>query len=357
MRLSSPTSPAAFCLAASLALAGCAGGGGGGGVAPVTPTGPASLTLTGPSVGLLLSTAGAPPDGAHFNVSVGPTHAAGEDLKVTVTDPDVAAPTGFSQINFNGNETIRVQQASTGFDETFTASQYQGPVFTLINDSAGRPLFYSQWGTGADSAGFQNVFRIVQLNKGPYVDRVGATPVIANNPTQYVFLTEVGGVQGGSNHQGSLQLIGAATTDMPTTGTLHFDGQAYGQAFEGHSPVPEGGLSTLQGTPFVARAVMDVDIAGKTVSGTINSPTYQTPLFGPPPGTPFTVTFTGALSGAQFSGPAAATWHATGMTGTVNGGFYGPAAAEAGDVFALTSTATTGDAAGDRIAGGFVAGR
>lgn len=357
-------------------LSACGGGGGGGGVTPApnptpppAPAGPQPLSLLGPSTSMNVQ--GALPTNAHFNVTVGPSRESGADVEVIVTDPDVSGVARFDQINFDGDETIRVRQTSSGLDQTFTASQYQlafgGAPRALFPDTAGRNIIFSQWGTG-DPDGFQNVFRVYRLNKGAYADRApaaGGAPILASNPATYVALVESGRVAPGTNLGGLFQTVGVQTTaaDMPRTGSLHFDGQAYGYVYRGGMAVGNPGVYSSSGERFIARASLDVDLSRSVnnLTGLISTPTFQPPLR---PGNPTEATFqiqlAGSTQGSTFSATATSQWHGSPMAGAATGAFYGPSTApatEVGGVFAVTSTVSTGDVAGDRIVGGFIGGR
>lgn len=131
----------------------------------------------------------------------------------------------------------------------------------------------------------------------------------------------------------------ALTTDMPTTGSATYAGNAVGYVVDPNSTSTYGTAGRFYGD-----ATLTADFAGNTVTGAIT----DNLVYGVEDGQETTVTgsmndiaLSATISGATYSGTASAeagtgnSFDITGATGTVDGGFYGPGAAETAGVFAL----------------------
>ncbi len=278
-------------LGVTVCLAACGGGGGGGGVAPAPsptpPPAPVALTMTGAAARQTI---------IRFSITTGAPTAPGA-VTVTITDPDVAAPTGLNQINFDGDETIQIQVPPSTAPATYTPE--------LL-----RPGSTSSWTiTTSTTSGSASAF----LN-------------VLSGPTRYVRManfgdsTDNGGVGNGSSNGYAPFGVPTPAADMPRTGSARFTGLAYGS--------------------FNARPVtVDVDFAAATLAGSINAASD-----------PEQLTFSAPISGVNFSGSATMRNLNGTQAGQVTGSFYGPGAAELGGAYSVPS-------GGPTAYGGFVAAR
>lgn len=275
----------------ALLLTGCGGGGGGGGSPAPTPS-----PTPPPAAALNMSGAGARQSIIRFSINTGAPTAPGA-VTVSITDPDVAAPTGLHQINFDGDETIQIQVPPSTAPATYTPAQLR----------AGSTSAWTV--TTPTTAG-----------------SVSASLSVLSGPTRYVRManftdaTDNGGVGNGSTNGYAAFGVTTPSAEMPRTGTARFTGLSYGS--------------------FNARPVtVDVDFAGASLAGSINSASDAEQL-----------TFAAPINGVNFSGAATYRNINGTQTGQVTGSFYGPQAAELGGAYSVPS-------GGPSAFGGFVAGR
>lgn len=327
----------AMALVAGLSLAGCASGGGSSGsMMVVTPT-PTSSSPTVFAFATPLNTYSASTPGSVSASQATATPAA----TVTITDNDGAA--GFGAVKFDGRQSVRVQIPSLSIDDTFAAST---AVSAPARDprsglsSAAGTVSLTSWESkrgNNDPAGFY----IYGLQKG-----APGTPLAA---TSYVSLGEwnTAAASGGpvASQTGAFVLLGTATPIMPVNGGATFSGQAYGRYVA-------GGSSSV---PFLGVASLTVDFARSAgaLTGSVDNAAYSNAS----DALRFTLLFSADLTGANFTGAATASnahggtlLPAAGMSGPIQGSFFGPAANEAGATFALTG-------GGAALNGGFVASR
>lgn len=330
----------AMALVAGLGLAGCAGGGGSSGsmmvVTPTpTPTSPSPTTF---NFATPLNTYSAT---APATVSASQADAAGPVATVTITDNDGAA--GFDTVRFDGKQSVRVQIPSLAIDDTFAAST---AVSAPARDprsglsSAAGTVSLTSWETKR-SNGDPTGFYLYGLQKG-----APGTPL---STTSYVSLGEWNSASttGGqiASRTGGFVLLGTATPVMPAIGGATFSGQAFGRYVS----------SASSAVPFLGVASLTVAFGRTTgaIVGSIDNAAYSNPS----DALRLTLNFTADLNGASFSGAATASnahggtmLPAAGMSGAIQGSFFGPAANETGATFALTG-------GGAALNGGFVASR
>nr|WP_299849327.1 transferrin-binding protein-like solute binding protein [Sphingomonas bacterium] len=128
--------------------------------------------------------------------------------------------------------------------------------------------------------------------------------------------------------------VGDITATMPTTGSASYAGGATGFALTGGNAYR-----------FYGATALTANFATNAITGNITGiNAYATGGSGPtsPLGTMNSIALSGTISGSLFSGTASASATAgtavniTGATGTLNGGFFGPNAAETSGVFDLS---------------------
>ena len=263
-------------LSCACALVSACGGGGGGGMSPApaaAPPAPATpLAMTGAAITWQI---------IRFSTSTGTPSAPGA-VTVTITDPDVAAPTRLDQINFDGDETIQIQVPPSTAPATYAPAQL----------TAGST---SSWSVTTPTAS----------------GSVSASLKILSGPTRYVRManfgsaTDNGGVGNGRTDGYAAFGVPATSADMPLTGSARFTGLSYG---------------SLDARPVT----VDVNFAAATLSGSINTAADSTQ-----------VTFTAPISGANFEGTAAYRDVNGTQAGKVSGSFFGPGAAELGGVYSV----------------------
>lgn len=126
------------------------------------------------------------------------------------------------------------------------------------------------------------------------------------------------------------------TATMPTTGTATYSGGATGYALSGGN-----------GYRFYGSSSLTANFAGNTITGNVSGINVYASGAGASAtslGTMNGITLSGTISGSSFSGTSAASaspgtaLNIAGATGTLNGGFFGPNAAEASGVFDLTGS-------------------
>jgi hypothetical protein len=345
-----------FLTVAGLGLAGCASGGGGGGVAaapPSPPPGPTATTFVSQSAQSLYLISVNGIGGTDIQGGASQATGAGPNITVTITDANGASTLG--ALKFDGHQTVQVQYSDNRFNQTYLPGNF---VATPAHDprsgisASARTVALSSWeaSTANTTAGFPNNisgFYIFDLRK----NGLGTPPIYAKlSETQASISGPV------NNILDSFQLIGAPTADadMPHTGSATFTGESFGRLIAG---------GNTPGTPFLATATLNVDFTKTTgaITGAINN-TAQSSAADP---LRFNMTFTADVSGSKFGGAATAanaatgTALGTGMTGNVQGAFYGPTAAaavEAGGTFALQGAAPASGPA-NALVGGFITGR
>lgn len=140
---------------------------------------------------------------------------------------------------------------------------------------------------------------------------------------------------------------GKKTTDMPTTGSATYVG-----AFEGVEQTGATAGSRIDTSRLSGVANLTADFASKKVSGRIddlNRYSATTASYSPiKAATDYSLGFSGAITGNSFAGTATLNeknsntvmTHTT-QTGALQGGFFGPAAAEATGALAVSSTHDT----------------
>lgn len=330
--------PAAVFLAVApiVVLTGCAGGGGGGGgstvvtpPSPPAPPPPAPPPPSPPPTPQAIAFQGPysdiQPKAGAFTVS--PAASASSKAVITVTDPDVAAPTSFEQINFSGNETIRVQYSANGlaYDVTFPASGFQGKSDVAFGSKTD-PV--STWSVN------NNQFLLYSLQVGTPSTGPGSSRTFS----KYAALTEW--IYPSSPKTYGFEIIGSQTSNasMPNTGTAHYSGEAFeANIYSATGPRPTepvGKLGTVS---------LDVDFAKRAgaVSGEIDF-------------TDATLKFYADLSGASFTsrpGRSSVKYPVSNTVGygiapvTISGSFFGGAgagAAEAAGIFSADGLLTGG---------------
>ena len=249
----------------------------------------------------------------------------GSGLTVTITDPDVAAPTGIEQIDFSGNETVRVQAA--GYDHTFVPLEGQGAKLVLVASiTLGENV--SSWQSGANGL---TIYRFTSVApQGPSYAVVGEWSTLSSAASaSAIFNAQTGGYF----------VMGKETgADLPAAGSATYTGGAVGRYLQ------TGAASV----PFLARASITANFASTSgaVTGTILAPTYASDVVGPV----FAVNFTADRTGSRFTSSSATATGDVSASGAVQGGFYGPAAAQAAGVFSFTGQ-------GQGLVGGFVVGK
>jgi hypothetical protein len=331
-----------------LLSAACAGGGGGGSadipVTPVTPTPPTPqpFAFTGASV----TYASQAPVLSPASVTATTTAATpfGSDIEVTITEPDTPSFNRLDQVNFNGNETIVLkyggnQQATIqNTSNTVTRGQF---VFGSASQGFGaRTVAMSSWTISPFGPSSQTTsFSVHQLNG---VASTTGRPVDGTTLTKYVKVFSYYTKDPNASYDNGIFGTFGAPTDaasMPTTGTLHYGGEAIGRYFAPTSPA-------LGGAPFVAVATADVNfgLPSSQVSGAISGPLYNGAA-----GPDFQLQYTGTITRNTFAGAATATGPGA-MSGNVTGAFYGPSTAAAAEIGG--SVSVTG--AGGQLVGGFV---
>lgn len=136
---------------------------------------------------------------------------------------------------------------------------------------------------------------------------------------------------------------GQKTTDMPTSGAASYQG-----AFEGVEQGTIAGATSVSNARISGAANMNADFKAGTVSGRIddvNRYTYSTGAYSPVKSTAdYSLGFSGAITGNAFGGGASLNQKNsstlmtnTTQTGAMQGGFFGPKAAEAAGAVAVTS--------------------
>jgi hypothetical protein len=294
----------------ALALAGCAGGGGGGSVA-VAPT-PTPAPAPTPTPGTLNDLAAI--TGSLFFNTFG-----------------ALSTTSGANTTINGVSTSTLVQTANSASVSLI---YQGPSQTY--PVSGTPL-------GSLDPVTQN-FGPADLQNGIY-SRSGVGSLTVSNS-----LTTPGGAATIYNYTGwgewniTSTNAGAQTSnrfefaygiptllsDLPRTGTATYPLQLTGYDQAGGFPITGGGT-------------LSANFAAGTINVSLSPALVQQP--GQTNFTPIT-TLTGSGAIASNSGAFSAPLTATGYTGGVNGGFYGPQAAEVGGAFYYSGGSAGSSAAG-----------
>jgi len=132
-------------------------------------------------------------------------------------------------------------------------------------------------------------------------------------------------------------------SNVPTSGSGAYNGRSGGAYVD-----PAGNLFTFSGT---MNSTVNFGTQAITFNSTANQITSVSGLVVPPPTNILTIntSLTYAPGSNQFSGPVTAAGQGTGLTGTLNGTFYGPTAQEMGGTFSLNAVAPSREA----VVGGF----
>ena len=331
-RVRPPATALCVALGLGLGLSACGSAGSPGGITASAPVVPAVPTAYAGATAAYVP--------VRDSQSVGPLGAAG-DLELTITEPDAPVQTRFDQVNFTGNETIRVRVASTGYDQTFTHDNFQGPSTSAYLDPAqvlaARNLEVTRWSIPVGSENSR--LRIYKLSEGPDV----GSGVI--NPLEFVRVGEIRGTTAGTYFLFGQQ---TAATDMARTGTLRYDGEVVGQYFTQKYPT---------GRDYISQVALSVDFgrASSQVVGNTYNVRFLDTSFDDRPSPGFQVALEATISGSTFSGTAVATDDLSTMTGPLTGAFYGSSATPADEIAGLFAVTAPGRL--NRIVGGFAAGR
>lgn len=131
------------------------------------------------------------------------------------------------------------------------------------------------------------------------------------------------------------------TTDMPTTGSANYKG-----AFVGVEQDWRGGSAPVVSSRLNGAVEMSADFAAATVTGRVGEITRSTPgaTGFEQKATDYSIGFNGKIDGASFAGTSGLTQWGTNtpiehtlQTGALQGGFFGPKAAEAAGAIAVSS--------------------
>ena len=293
----------------------------------MTPPPPTPTLLLAP-VAVILSGAGGSANALSAN-------------SVSVTDPDAPTATTFAGVNFDGDETIRVQASAGGqtVDQTY---DYVGLVDIRLASSAIDPFVKGQqWRFGTQT------FTLLPLKvgditlRGPESVPLGDPSTFTGDVAQSVRLAHGTAASGASTVFG-YSLIGDAAGAVPTTGAARFMGQAVGR-FEG--PAGAGGIALW------GRAGLDIDFASGTVRGGVQNILFDPTAETAAPLGRYDFNYQATLSGSKFDTTTVNAPFQVGETGSVHGQLYGPIAnIEVGGAFDLAFS-------NGKIVGGFVVGK
>ncbi len=308
--------------ALSTSLAGCMGGGGGESAAVASAPPPAVYKT--PSV--------------NFSAFAGEFTSEGLASHVTVT----------GQAGVNNSmaiDTVAVTPGSSrgSFKTTATAPSGGNPAtIAIVSPEVGSMT--GALGTITSNGADQYVGGGTGSNQNDYLSVTNALKSSLGTTTlSYAYVGEGSiGKQTSSGQSFSFDgymfnLFGGQKThisDMPTTGTANYEG-----AFKGKELLARPGFDPIS-SDLDGRANLTANFAANTVTGTIdNLRDYQasdaTPTYN---ARKHTISLNGAISGNQFSGTAAlagTAYPSAQQSGTVQGGFFGPKAAEAAGALAV----------------------
>ena len=312
--------------AAAISLSGCSSGGGGG-------TGGAGLT-TGPTTYTTSD---------RFSYSNAPVHAKGLTARMSGTgDFTGAAPIITS---------VTATTASGATNALVTVRDNTGPTTGIAPQILelsvpGGPNTGPMTGIMAGNGAGQYLAAADNCRTGPCTAEValgnelGATALSYS----YIGIGRVNTVTATTAESSVVALFGGQETgtDMPTRGTATYRGTFSANEL---AVSPTRNLSTS--TSLNGSTDLSVDFSGKTVAGTV-SQIAATPLnpdgsTGPTSAWTNGIGFTGTISGSGYAGEAhltAAGAPVAGSTGTIVGGFYGPAAAESVGAVAIETRST-----------------
>ncbi len=305
----------------ALALGACAGGGSG--MSGSTPTAPPQSAPT---------TLNSTPAGTTFNATA---HQGAESVDIHNSMVGVALPTG----EFAANAATQVVTTTNGFELTLPNGHKATFDTTAGSSQQIAPGIYRASATGATQASAVTMMpgqRLTYSTYGIWDERTSA-----GTGTDGPGLSTYGTIGGG------VFAYGIRTSQMPTTGSATFSGQARGLFF----------TSSVAGmiTDGVVRLV--ANFAANTIAGTVTNLTTDS-VFGFPDGQLNDIYLTGGtITGATFAGtalpgpsPSFPRQDIYGATGTFGGQFNGPNAVEASGTFALFDGRSR-----TRIAGAFAA--
>lgn len=317
-------------------LGACAGGGGGGGGGPIVspppppPPPPPAATLLGPFAAVVFAT------------GIGESGASSSNVRVAVRDPDAPNATTYAELNLDGDETL-----------IFTTPQFSGQTANVPGAQTLRGFGGGDRYTDSyywDSSQYQ-LLRLEEGGSGR-IDAASSyfqsDPRMVPDPADHVTLLQwasapqywVNGTRSG------YQLIGtsAALSDLPTTGSALFRGDAYGMF------VPTG--APAQRTDFIARASMEIDFS-QTTGAIRGGVEYLLPNVQPNDLSQLDFSFVADRTGTNFTSASVSFPFLTGTpSGSLNGQFYGNAGdLEAGATFSFLAPGR------GQLVGAFVAGR
>lgn len=319
---------AAALLLAATALTACGGGGGGGGGGPsggvVTPTPPAPVTPPA------LPTPPGPPAGSSASavVWIGPSTAmtvGGNPVtrRIDNVASNISVVYDSQGTASTADDRYTVRYGPDGYERSFTG-------FAPTSDGLGTYRFSSQTVGGRGESLYLMDIANAFANSLDYVQMLGFERETDATHAQLAYLTV--GVQ-------------TPRASMPTTGTARFEGETRGVL----SPFPSEAYIT----------VSDIQMTANFASGALNGSTsnfrnHSVVAANRSIANDLNFTFTGSITAgtANFTGTASTVnYGGPGMTGTVQGTFFGPNADEVGLAYDMSMSTSSAQMQGVAVMG------
>ncbi len=289
--------PAAFLASGILVLAACSGGGGGASPAPAPAPAPAPSDLSFQATFTTVAYPAASATALVTNAGVGGVAAApsGQSATITIT----AAASGVTTVAFNiptAGATFTQQVSTSAFD-------YGGPFYTNVPTTAQlAPNLTSAFGSPNTPAA------VISQSTGAQSLSYAAYGLWAVGDT-------AAAGRAGTFAFGNL----TPAASVPATGTATFNGATIGVG----GATSGSTVYALQGNAQIIANFGNQSVTTNLTNlGTQNISTNAT-------GSLPNLTGTSTIGGNAYTGPISG----TGLTGTINGNFYGPAALETAGVW------------------------